>query len=100
MTWGERLVARDTKAGGQAAPLSVRRARSGWAVFRGDEQISGVNAREYCEFMAEGLARILRRRQRACLCCGSRFESDGPGHRLCDGCRAGRGLPSAQFEGW
>ncbi len=31
-----------------------------------------------------------------CLQCGSPFDSDGPGNRLCDSCRSGDGLP----EGW
>lgn len=27
------------------------------------------------------------RRRRACLCCGTAFESEGAHHRLCDRCR-------------
>lgn len=28
-----------------------------------------------------------RPKDRNCLCCGTKFRSTGPGHRLCDACR-------------
>lgn len=103
MSWGAKLQARDAEAqaseGAQAA-ISVRPLRGGFAVFRGETCVSGVNCRQHAEMMAEGLSRKAASRKRRCLCCGARFASEGPGHRMCGGCREGRKLPSAQFEGW
>lgn len=43
-------------------------------------------------WLADRLAELpahQRPRPRACLSCGTGFQSDGAHHRLCDGCRGG-----------
>ena len=39
-------------------------------------------------------ARAARLRPRACLCCSSTFDSEGPHNRLCDTCRGHAGSAS------
>ena len=35
--------------------------------------------------------------ERSCLCCGRKFRSQGPHHRMCDRCREGDGLPHVVY---
>lgn len=39
------------------------------------------------DWPVEDLADPRPPRERACLCCGERFSSQGPGHRMCEVCR-------------
>lgn len=39
------------------------------------------------------LPKTRQRRERACMCCGRDFMSDGAHNRLCDGCRKADGGP-------
>ena len=60
-----------------------------FAVFRGEEQVSGMRYdRVSVELRCEELARAARRKRRPCITCGKPFLSDGPHHRMCKGCRA------------
>lgn len=68
--------------------LHLRRHRTFhlFAVFKGDEQMSGWNR---LEFAQKTLDRMIaeaagQRRKRKCLCCDEVFESEGPHHRLCN----------------
>lgn len=68
--------------------LDVRGSGHGWAVYRGAERVTRIFS---CEYTAAGAATRLerqsRQRDRACLCCGETFRSDGPHNRLCTTCR-------------
>lgn len=68
--------------------LDVRGSGKSWAVFDGDQRVSQHFT---CHYTAIGAATRLekegRQAQRACLCCGSQFISEGPHNRLCTPCR-------------
>lgn len=109
MSWGghwrsRRILEADAAAQaaeGAGAPLQLRRVtKESYRVFRGETPVSGLNYREHAEQILTGIQRHHAARERGCLCCGARFRSTGPGHRLCDDCRAARGLPGRQWEGW
>jgi len=80
-------------------PLSTEwvPAPGGYAIFRGAEQVSGFYgqyalADERRLRMVADEARKARSRTRKCLRCGVLFLSEGPHHRMCDGCRAVSGF--------
>lgn len=72
--------------------LHIRRVRDGYAVFRDEQQVSGVSTRAQTEIALDHREQLEKRRsttrQRKCLCCDEVFLSEGPHHRLCNHHRA------------
>lgn len=76
--------------------LTVKKWRTGYAVFDGAKRVSCVYSGHLLASSQKDRieARALeesRAMHRPCLRCGGRFRSTGPGHRMCDRCR-GHGL--------
>ncbi|MGI3163105.1 hypothetical protein [Pseudooceanicola sp. 200-1SW] len=68
--------------------LDVRGCGQSWAVFAGERRVSRYFTRDHhAAGAATRLAERARLRERACLCCGSAFMSQGPHNRLCAPCR-------------
>ncbi len=73
----------------QAAELEVRPTPGGFAVFRGLNRMSRDYRYEHTATdAAERISIELNTRQRSCLCCGVKFDSSGPGNRMCAVCRS------------
>ena len=79
-----------------AAGYTVRTWGGGYAVFRGDERVSGINHYGAAHDMAEKLTKAQPLRERACLRCKDTFLSEGAHHRMCAKCRI---TASDIFEG-
>lgn len=71
-------------------PLTVRHVGAGtWAVYdRLGQRVTRLrNIKMLAEADRDQLVVETGRKPRACLCCGSGFDSEGKHHRLCDRCR-------------
>lgn len=68
--------------------LHVRERDGRFAAYRDDERltdwVSLCAARGKIGQMQRAEREAARRKTRKCLCCGREFQSEGPGHRLCD----------------
>ena len=80
--------------------LRIRQFGHGYAIYEGEQRITGE-----CQSHGLAEARLLdiehkramqaRSKMRGCLCCGAKFLSTGPGHRMCAFCRGRHsGLPT------
>lgn len=56
---------------------------------------AGQGSRDQATSVADLKLRRAKQKVRPCLRCGATFLSDGPGHRMCDGCR---GLSPGPFD--
>lgn len=74
--WGDRGMA-----------LTFQKWGVGYAVFDGRRRVSGPTRLADAEAARDRLERKARSKDRACLCCGTRFMSEGPHNRLCARCR-------------
>jgi len=68
--------------------LDVRGSGRSWAVYHGDDRITGfLGNYNLAAMVATSRERKLRLSTRACLCCGADFQSEGAHNRLCNPCR-------------
>lgn len=72
----------------QQGPYTIRRFSGWYAVYKGRNKMSGdtlllTNA----VTIMHNFLRRDRQKLRPCMSCGTRFLSEGPHHRLCNGCR-------------
>jgi hypothetical protein len=59
-----------------------------YAICRGDKLVRGPYSSWLAAMAAlDRMERAGRVTIRACMCCGARFKSEGPHHRLCNRCR-------------
>jgi len=73
---------------GTATGLELRGSNGGWAVYRGTARLSPWYRDQDAALRRQSsIERTPARTVRRCLCCDQPFASEGPGHRLCDGCR-------------
>jgi len=78
---------------------SVRGLWAEGASIREIAMLTGL-ARGQVEYILHGDAAPQPKKQRAerrCMCCGSKFASEGPHHRLCSKCR-GQSLSTFEAE--
>lgn len=74
--------------------FDARRDAKAWLAARA-EQLAQFHGEE----SAQSRRQVSRRQVRACMCCRSSFESQGPHNRLCDPCRR-RGSAEGQDVGY
>lgn len=75
---------------GIAMTLRIDRVKYGYAVFRGEEKISGTYKDEdFALERRDKIAESQKARVRPCLKCRTPFQSEGPHHRMCRLCRRG-----------
>ncbi|WP_296763063.1 hypothetical protein [Sediminimonas sp.] len=69
--------------------LDVRKYGYGWAVFEGGKPVTPeLSQKHLAENRRDRIAIERQRRPRNCLRCEAEFVSTGPGHRMCNHCRA------------
>ena len=74
--------------------IELRGTGLSWAGYRGNERVTPFRSRpEQAAQLIEKLNHATQVKERDCMCCGARFESEGKHNRLCSTCRTrNRGL--------
>lgn len=70
--------------------LTIERRGGAFAVFENGVRIGSWTSEGRADVRLRRIERERRSQQRACLCCGAQFESEGIGNRLCNPCRSRR----------
>ena len=69
--------------------IELRGSGASWAGYRGSERVTPYRNRpEQITALIDKLNRKAAASTRPCLCCGARFNSEGPHNRMCGTCRS------------